>query len=240
MRCKTDKKILYCLGLTLKSIGLDYIYNLENEDPQLISLRKLATTFESKIFYDVSLLAALVAYRIRGTGESYWSDLANMNKSARGSPFDIVENFLVQRRELAIRGKFARLEKLRKSNFSVMENFTDYKNNPKKLYDRMNGVLNGKGEKTLSFAIKIFYYSVLAKENRRITLPDDIPIPVDSRVIKVSRAIGLINPDCTERDKIYEVWNMISSLSNIQPLHIDSYIWLKLYKILYQKATIKS
>ncbi|MEM0123426.1 MAG: N-glycosylase/DNA lyase [Conexivisphaerales archaeon] len=228
------------MGLTLKSIGLDYIYNLENEDPQLISLKELAAKLDAKTFYDVSLLAALVAYRLRGTGESYWSDLAKINNSTQDSPFDIVENFLVLRRELAIRGKFARLEKLRKSKFSAIRNFTTYKNNPKKLYDTMNYVLNGKGEKTLSFAVKIFYYSILAKDNLRIALPYDVPIPVDSRVIKVSQAIGLINPGCTERNKILKAWNLIAALSNIQPLHIDSYIWLKLYKIIYQKTTIKS
>ncbi|MCL4344463.1 MAG: N-glycosylase/DNA lyase [Nitrososphaerota archaeon] len=228
------------MGLTLKSVGLDYIYSLENEDPQLISLRELAAKLENGVFYDVSLLAALVAYRLRGTGELYWSDLAKTHEFTPSSPFDIVENFLVSRRELAIRGKLARLEKLRKANFSVMENFVEYKNDPKKLYDRISGALNGGGEKTLSFAIKIFYYSVLAKENQRIALPYSIPIPVDSRVIKVSQAIGLINAECSEQNKISEAWNLISRISNIQPLHIDSYIWLKLYKVMHQGATIKS
>jgi len=223
------------MALTLKSLGIEYIYKLENEDPQLISLRALSSRFNDDLFYDVSILAALVAYRLRGTGESYWSDFAKMSSAKMGSPYDIVEGFLRARRELAIRGKFSRLEKLRRSNFSVIKNLDTYKRDPKKLYDELSHAVNGSGKKTLSFAIKIFYYSVLARENLRISLPSSIPIPVDRRVIKTTQALGIVGSGCTEVKRISEAWNEVSRLSNIPPLNLDSFIWLKLYKALHQK-----
>ncbi len=236
MGCRTNKSVISCMAMTLKSMEPSYIYKLEDNDPQLLSIKQLANKFESKVFYDITLLSALVAYRLRGSGETYWSDLVRMSDASLNSPYDIVKNFLKSRRELAIRGKFSRLKKLEYSNFSLIKNLPDYKDNPKKLYDELKELLKGRGEKTLSFAVKIFYYSVLAMENYRIELPLDIPLPVDSRVIKVSRAIGLINSSCNERKKISDAWNEISVITNISPLHIDSYIWLKLFKSLYKKG----
>ncbi len=236
MRCRINKRAIICMALTLRSIGIDYIYRLENEDRQLISIKALSSKFNVDLFYDVSVLAAMVAYRLRGTGESYWSDFAEMSKAKMDSPYDIVEDFLIAHKELAIKGKISRLEKLRKSDFTIMKNFDLYKNDPKKLYDTLSYAVKGSGKKTLSFAVKIFYYSVLARENKRIALPSNIPIPVDRRIIKVSKAIGMINADCAESKKISEAWGAVSRLSNIPPLNIDSYIWLKLYKVLYQNS----
>lgn len=95
-------------------------------------------------------------------------------------------------------------------------------------------------DKTIVFAVKMMYYGMKAL-GVDVTLPHDIPIPVDRRVIKISLMSDLIIPDeprVMERSIndlvsdlfkkpqiVRDAWRTVSLGCGIPPLHLDAVLW---------------
>ncbi|MDG7038151.1 MAG: N-glycosylase/DNA lyase, partial [Nitrososphaerota archaeon] len=78
----------------------------------------------------------------------------------------------------------------------------------------------------LIFAVKMFYYAVMVREKERIRLDMKLPVPVDSRLIRITRSLGLVSD--VHRPKAMEIqraWGVISRIAGIPPLNIDSLLW---------------
>lgn len=213
------------LGLLIGRIGLHRVLEIEQRDPQLYSIRLLDKTVKSPDFYDLIVFNALISYRLRITGEAYWDLFANSVKE--GEACETIIEFLKKHRALGINGKIRRLMALKGAGFRVSANLDAYKHDPYILLTDLSKVLNSdRTAKTLIFAVKMFYYAVMVREKERIRLDMKLPVPVDSRLIRITRSLGLVSD--VHRPKAMEIqraWGVISRIAGIPPLNIDSLLW---------------
>jgi len=213
------------LGLLIRRIGLTRVLEMEQRDPQLGSIRLLGNRITSLDYYDLVVFNALISYRLRVTGEAYWSLFANSVRE--GDAYESIIGFLKQHRALSINGKIRRLNALKRANFKVSVNLAAYKANPRALLSDLSNVLNSdKTSKTLIFAVKMFYYAVMARENERIRLDMRLPVPVDSRLIRITEDLGLVRDAHKQGTmEIQRAWGAVSRISGVPPLNIDSLLW---------------
>jgi len=71
--------------------------------------------------------------------------------------------------------------------------------------------------KTVVFAVKMFGYAMRIATGEFRTYPMEIPIPVDSRIEKLTKRFGDVKP--------ISFWNSVARSANVPPLHIDSILW---------------
>lgn len=195
----------------IREIGMDGArYIEENIDEQYSALVYLSKHLSKDIFLNLIVRNALVAYQLTSKGERYWWEFAEYFSE---NPESNMEEFLrnckgnMKYRDI----KIARLRKLNGYSFG-MEFYRDMES----LRNRLESILGTTG-KTIYFAVKMYGYGARIVSNEFIPYPMSIPIPVDSRIIKITQALG-------EKDTI-EFWNGIAYQTDIPPLHIDSIIW---------------
>ena len=102
-----------------------------------------------------------------------------------------------------------------------------------------NSLGSNKDSKTVVFAVKMFYYGWFASFNEWLSIPKEIPIPLDVRVAKATLNSGLLEVNnlkhlklinrlisSTYRRMAISAWSLVSELSCIPQLNIDSVVWL--------------
>lgn len=123
-----------------------------------------------------------------------------------------MECFLKKYNPLSIRAKLRRWEKIK--NLKVNWDMS--------LYD-LWGMLApfGRYSKTVLFTLKMFGYGRRHIYGDR-AFPMDIPIPVDSRIRRISQRIwGPLNDK-----EIQAKWSDVAAETGIPPLHWDTLIWV--------------
>jgi len=86
------------------------------------------------------------------------------------------------------------------------------------------GMKQHQHNKTMTFAIKMYWYAARIVTKNFIKYPIDIVIPLDSRLRKIySRWNSRIN---SSDDDIISYYQQLAEINNIPPLHLDSLIWI--------------
>ncbi len=225
-KCKIDSEKIDLISRFFKSIDFDCYYRLELSDPQLEALKKIRQKCNENCFYKFIIAASLVAYRLKTNGESYWNSLSGFDIDA-SDPYKSVEEFLIKNRELARNAKLKRLRSLKEMDAMLTSELEDYKKDLGKLYETLLGIYGASYQKTVSFACKMFHYGLIT-EGVHETVPKKIPMPLDNRVLKVSKSLGLINEQKNTACAL-KAWKNVSEKSGIDQLHLDVFVWRKMY-----------
>lgn len=196
---------------SLERLKIDGIREIEERfDPQYKSLLKLKDRGD---FSMVTVGNSLVCYQLSSTGEEYWeefsqyftnhpltvSQLRKFITTSKGN-----KRFLFHKlRRLDIFSKFSRKIKHNLSMNTIWNLLVD------------NGF--GRKQKTTVFAVKMFGYAKRIITGKFEPYPMDIPIPVDSRISRMTAQFTSENPQ--------SFWQKIGEQTGIPPLHIDSLLW---------------
>ncbi len=229
-KCKIDNENVNLISYFLRSLELDYYYELELNDPQLEALKKIRLKCDEKCFYNFIIAASVVAYRLKTSGEIYWNALSTF-EIKHSDPYRSIEEFILKNRELARNAKLKRLYLLKNREDVLSLNLENYKKDLGKLYEDLLKIYGTSYQKTISFACKMFHYGLIT-EGIHAKIPNQIPIPLDNRVLKVTKSLKLIKGQ-TKVDCALKVWREISKKSGIDQLHIDVFVWRKLFFALY-------
>ncbi|MGQ4894329.1 MAG: N-glycosylase/DNA lyase [Candidatus Njordarchaeia archaeon] len=212
----------------LKQFTIEEVLNIERAfDTQFKALRNLYMNLTDKTYFcTLALYNALISYQLSGTGESYWlefSEYFSKRKKIEDPVQDLIAFLTVSKFNSRIKApKISRLEKLRILSDTIAKNELKYAENPKILQYEISRKLKSKpNSKTIVFSIKMFNYACRIKYNRVFILPFDINIPVDLRISRISKRLGI------ERN-IEQFWNNIAQEVRIPPLHLDSLLWVTL------------
>ena len=233
------------LGLTLRRVGLEGVLRIEGMDPQLQAVRLMRDSMSFEEASTLVVLNSLVSYKLSSRGEDYWSEFA-IYMSRRRGPKSLKEavklmlDFLASSRiNVALRrSKVARLLKasiIRGLEPAVMPRYTRSLEELAKTI--AIGLRSRLSSKTILFAVKMFSYTYRAFYERPIIAPFTLPIPVDSRVAKVSWSSGIVDVEASNWSDVVNsllskpslaqrAWSIVAKASEIPPLHLDSLIWL--------------
>ncbi|MCX8154248.1 MAG: N-glycosylase/DNA lyase [Candidatus Micrarchaeota archaeon] len=195
----------------IRNVGIEGArYIEENIDEQYSALIYLSERVDPETFLNLVVRNALVAYQLTSRGEKYWWEFAEYFSK---NPNSNMESFLSScRGNMKYRPtKLSRLRKLEGYSFGL-----EFYEDMTSLMNTLENILNTTG-KTVYFAVKMYGYGARILSKRFIPYPMSIPIPVDSRITKITEALN-------ERDPL-RFWNEISYLTSVPPLHIDSILW---------------
>lgn len=238
---KIDYGRLESISKVFSEIGLVRIKVFEEVDPQMVAAKVISKACGS-ITPHILFTNALISYQLGTIGEDYWLTFAKLvTESCPANYHELLDRLielLRHQHRFAVKAKEKRLSKLRSCIHlydSMLDNDLDF---IRREIARCLGA--GIDDKTIVFAIKMLYYGLRAR-GKELTLPHNIPIPVDRRVIKISYLSGLIVIDRLglEHYKINEAltelfskpqivrdaWNIVGYRSGIPPLHIDAVLW---------------
>jgi len=227
----------------MKSLGLDFFKSLELKDPQSRSIDILCKK-HNKYTPLLACVNSTITYALSCKGEEYWDEFTQFMNAHELEPkyetiIKLVMEFLYRSRCNKLRkvDKINRLRKLIKC--SSLKQLLSTPIMPKDLQTILSQCLKTpKYSKTITFAIKMTYYSYRICLGMDLELPLDIPIPVDRRVALTTHVMDLIRVrDRMKLRKVIDlllrnskiircVWNDVARLSDIPPLHIDVFLWI--------------
>lgn len=217
--------------LGIKGVGI-----FENVDPQYLAVKYALKNCGEKITSYAFYVNALLAYRLRISGEKFWSKFAeHLVQECRNikdfhQAIDFVRNFTSRYNSYAYDQKIKRLDKLK--HCVNLAYFID-RGDPLKIAKTASKCLNSSIEaKTMVFSVKMVYY-VHKACGRTIALPFELPIPVDKRVAFITYTSGIVESNADnvvsllfrKPDIVRNVWSTISLKSGIPPLNIDAVVW---------------
>ncbi|MEM4396291.1 MAG: N-glycosylase/DNA lyase [Candidatus Woesearchaeota archaeon] len=211
----------------LKRVNHEKIIEIEENDSQFLALKNLYNRFKNlpnleEKFLTFIVVNALISYQLSGTGEQYWQEFSekiDLNKNLEQAFLEFLKICKYNKRIPS--SKIKRINKIKDLKldlrFYSKEEFLE-------LRDELEQRLS-KG-KTINFAVKMYGYGCRILTNKFIAFPDEIEIPLDSRILKFSKKIK----NFENKKEIIEFWNKISKEVNIAPLHLDSLLWNSLGK----------
>jgi len=232
----------------LSSLGLESALKIEEVDPQFQAIRLITSKMNFGPALTLIVLNSIISYRLSGRGEDYWNEFA-LYVSRADEPKSLVEavklmlGFLsTSKINVALRGpKTSRL--LRASTASVLEpdRIVNQARNLRRFAEALALSLKSRwSSKTIVFSLKMICYAYRARYGRAFVAPFNIPIPVDSRVAKLSWTSGVVDVEGASPKRWGDVveavmsgprvaqraWSAVAKKSGIPPLHLDSILWL--------------
>ncbi|MEM1559925.1 MAG: N-glycosylase/DNA lyase [Ignisphaera sp.] len=217
-------------------LGIERVSIFEDIDPQYQVVKYALENCDERLTSYAFYINALLAYRLRISGEEFWSNFAEyLTRNCKSienfyQVVDLVGNFTSRFNNYAYYQKIKRLNKLR---YCMDVNDVIDRGDIQELAKRTAECLNSSVEsKTVVFSVKMVYYVHKAR-GKRIILPFELPIPVDKRVAFVTYTSGLIESNANDvvsllfrkPNVVRKVWLMVSLKSNIPSLNIDAVIW---------------
>ncbi len=213
----------------LKNYTLQDAFEIEKSDRQFLALEKLwfSKNLNKEEFLSLILSNSIICYQLSSTGENYWEEFSKYF-SRYGSDFNDItselEKFIRQskwnRRLLEI--KIKRLWKLKKFLKIFEEKIEYYYENMDTFRNDLASVMNQKNTaKTIVFAVKMFSYGCRIAFSKLIKFPEEINIPIDSRLEKI---FDFYKDD---NDKnISDFYKKLSEKLEIPQLHLDAILWV--------------
>ena len=233
---------LKAIARSLSETGLHRVLRLEESDPQLHAVKRVAEERSPGFATVTAVLTALVSYRLAMRGEEWWSCYAEAlsRGPVRGSLTDAyreVKAFVgscpgsrVQRK-----AKLARIDKAFHGARQALEHLY---HDPIRILSsaswltiQLASALGQKPwRKTIVFSAKMAYYAARSATGPS-PAPWDVPIPVDLRIACVSASSGLIDAShykllLQKPLPVIGAWNRVAEVSGVPPLNIDSVLWL--------------
>lgn len=232
----------------MSSLKLEDALRIEELDPQFQAVKLITSKMSFNVALTLITLNSIVSYRLSGRGEDYWNEFA-LYVSRASEPKSLIDaiklitSFLVNSRiNVALRAtKVSRLLRASRARVlepnRIVEQVSDLRGFAKALAASLRSKWSSK---TIALSIKMICYAYRAYYGRPIIAPFDVPIPVDSRIAKISWSSGVAEvEDCKLRSwsdvikvitskprVVQEAWNLIAKRCKIPPLHLDSILWL--------------
>ncbi len=215
---------------------------LESE-PEWKETKPLLNKYSENAFMVFIIMAGLNAYQLKGRAEkTYWPSLVKWINQ-RQTPISpegfipILESFY-QRERLSI-GKINRLHKFLKS--SLAQSLWQIKKekaaaNLNEIWQSLAKTMKQKpNKKTILFSMKCLALSLMMLGIRKVSF--EFPIPVDSRIRKLTLTLGLLKEKNANERQIQILWDkVLNELKKVYPeismLHLDSYLWQKAEEII--------
>ncbi len=218
----------------IKSFSKEDIVVLEQKDRQFRAIKKL---YENKLFSDeiylfLVLVNALICYQLSGKGEEYWEEFSDYIMSKESINFSNLESFFVEflnnckNNKRLVNIKLKRVKKICKfyKDFSKKTDFY-YKNMKSLNIDLARVMKQDENAKTIVFAVKMSSYAGRNVFGYIEYFPNDVVIPIDSRLKKIYRRVKGGDVNYNKKD-IEEYYKKLSVRANIPPLHLDTLLWL--------------
>lgn len=221
----------------LSKYSIEDIIKIEENDRQYIAISKINKAIKNNEYYFISVLAnAIVWYQLSWTWEEYWEefsnavikDLSSISNNYNNFDFWIINDFFMdflpnsKANKRLLNMKLPRIKKLEPFFIKNIWNFENYYKNLSKLQSDLAKIMNQKiDDKTILFAVKMFYYAAKIRFWYQIIIPFEIGIPLDSRLAKLE---NVYNADNLPRQ---EFWKIISEEIEIPRLHLDSILWTR-------------
>lgn len=211
----------------LKKYSIDDSIEVEESDRQYIALKNLYNNIINKEVYLWLILAnSIICYQLSWKGEDYWEEFSVYFSKINIQKDDILKelwNFIKQSKnnKRFIDTKVNRLEKLK----IFLKNFI---NNEEYFYDNMlilrnelaKSMKQKKDAKTIVFAVKMFSYWARNSFKKLNYFPENINVPVDSRLI------ALFEKYKWDYEDINKFYFDLSKQLNIPELHLDALVWV--------------
>lgn len=244
---KTSSERIAIVAERLSLLGLESALRIEELDPQFQAVKLITSKMSLGTALTLIALNSIVSYRLSGRGEDYWNEFA-LYVSRADEPKSLIDavklvtSFLaISRINVALRTvKMSRI--LRASVARVLE--------PNRIVEQVNDLrgfakalaasLRSKwSSKTIAFSVKMMCYAYRAYYDKPVIAPFNIPIPVDSRIAKLSWTSGIAEIEGCEVRKwsdvikvitskprtVQRAWGLIARRCEIPPLHLDSILW---------------
>lgn len=239
---RVDEKRVEQLSRVFAEVGLERIKAFEDLDPQLIAAKMIGGEC-GLLTPHIMFTNALISYQLGMPGERYWVSFAHLIVGECPTNYEEVLNRVSQTLQhlhgLAVKAKEKRLNKLKMCT-DLYDSILGSDLNM--LRRRVAKCLDANiDDKTVVFAVKMLYYGMKAL-GINTTLPYNIPVPVDRRVIKISYLSGLVDfgevgwkasqlDEVTSKlfkkpQVVRDAWNAVSLRCGIPPLHLDTVLWL--------------
>ncbi len=221
-------------------------------DPQYRALKKLYENYrELGKLVLITIANSLTSYQLSGRGEEYWTELSSY--FIHEKPRDIADledklaSFLMSSKynRVQLDTKIKRIRKFLRSRLAreLYKTPCIYSNNQYTLLKRLSQVMNQSiYDKTIAFSVKMYYYCI--RIGCREVYPDyRVPIPVDRRIALTSIISGLVRVDKETyitnltklvykllsrryRKIVIDSWMIVSKISRIPCIFLDTIIWL--------------
>ena len=236
-----NRERIYPIAKTIAK-NLDFIDLLEERDFQYAAVKKILLLTNDLIDAAYVIVGtASVSYMLSMKGEKHWLLLVDYAKKMPGHSATAILWKFVEESPSLTRFRSNKLKRIRKlqENYSIFrQEFDTFVKDFNSLRKYLASTYRaGVDDKTIVFAVKMFYY-VLKAYNIKTRIPFDIPIPVDHRISLVSLTSGLIEAPVEDYSKYANVlrtkysklvrsaWGEVSRQSQIPALRIDSPLWI--------------
>jgi len=222
----------------LKKYSLKDAIKIEWEDRQFLALKKLFNSVNNEKYLFLIIANALICYQLSWKWEDYWGEFSEYitpPPRSSGTPLEkgrlvcekekileFFEDFLVNSKnnKRFVSVKLKRIEKLLPffDKFIWKEEY--YYENMTVLRDDLAEIMKQKKDaKTIVFAVKMFSYWARSYFNRLICFPENLTIPIDSRLIKIFEKYKWNYLD------INGFYLDLSKKIKIPELHLDAILW---------------
>lgn len=211
----------------LKQYSISDAIRIEESDRQYIALKNLSKNIQNRDTYLSLILAnAIICYQLSWKWENYWEEF-----SEYFSNIDFEENELLEvlwifikqskNNKRFIDTKIKRLEKLKPFLDIFLWKEEEYYNDMEKLRDSLTKTMKQKKDaKTIVFAVKMFSYWARNIYNKVNYFPENINVPVDSRLI------ALFEKYKWGYEDINKFYFDLSKKLDISELHLDAIVWV--------------
>lgn len=228
------------LSQAIKDLGLEPILKMEEDDPQYLSVFKLRESIGPGNALVLSMLTALVSYRLTMKGERWWACFSEyFSSKSFEKPYDVLENLLKfldycegariqrdakKRRILKVwKGCQSFIKELLAKPELFIKRYKDF------LYCESKSLNQRPNMKTLVFSIKMGYY-VLRSEILHKKSQIEIDIPVDTRVACITYSSGIVEAEdfrsiLKKPDGAINAWREVSLSSGIPLINLDALLW---------------
>ncbi len=233
-----NNKIWVDIIKILKKYSIEDILVLEKQDRQFLAIKRLFKKLKNQeYFLPLIITNALISYQLSSKWEDYWEEF-----SREASKFDFQENKFKLNllknffKEFLPQSKWnKRLLNITKTRINKILNFLEKIINKEQYFYKnilefqdllSKNMKQKKDDKTIVFTIKMFYFWARIKFKKIVLLPFEINLPIDSRIIKLTKKFN--NSNLSTKD----FWLYISKKINIPSLHLDAFLWINCDKII--------
>ncbi|MCD6213847.1 MAG: N-glycosylase/DNA lyase [Candidatus Desulfofervidus sp.] len=221
---------------TLKNLSYQQWEAYLKTEPEWQYGLPIKEVYPENVFICFMLTAGLNDYQLKGRAEvAYWPKLMDLAKRSEiPQTLDDLINLLepFYQKERLKKAKIARLHRFLESKLAEYlwqaekgEIAVSFEHVWKGLARTMKQPPH---KKTIVFAMKCLFIAIRMLGQKEIKC--DMPIPVDSRIKKITLEYGLLGENELAEKAIQHVWNMV--LKEIQKrnpyvniFHLDSYLW---------------
>ena len=219
----------------LKKYSISDSIKIEESDRQYIALKKMSEEIKHKELYLSLILAnSIICYQLSWKWEDYWEEFGEYFSDfthfiwgwyawkAEGV-ISWLAKFIKQSKnnKRFIVTKIKRLEKIKPFLDIFIKKEEYYYDNMEILRGQLAKTMKQKLDaKTIVFSVKMFSYWARNIFNKLVYFPEDINVPIDSRLINLFEKYKW---DYTNIDKFY---SDLSKKLKIPELHLDAIVWV--------------